>query len=163
MGKDAYPRKLPEALKLLQQFKGEGGRRTNNNKNNNDGMQAGLAFAQHGLPQAADSDVACFSCSQKDPKLFACPDTTQKKKDEIYAQKKAERANKGKPSVVGQAHVAAGSECVAAAANSTSSASAAGDYGMMQEYEHNSFFLAIEPKSSMCLMASSKVASTPVT
>lgn len=42
MGKDAYPWKLPEALKLLQQFNGEGGKRNNNknNKNNKDDMRA---------------------------------------------------------------------------------------------------------------------------
>ena len=81
-GKGAYPRKLAEALKLLQQFKGEGGhRKSNNNNNNDDGIQAGLAFAQQGLPQAPVSEIDCFGCGQKGHKLFACEETSQAKKN----------------------------------------------------------------------------------
>ena len=93
LGKDSYPKTMGAAAKLIEQFEDEHGSGRTKKKAAED--EVGVGFGQVGLPKAKNADVECFGCGKKRHYGWQCPDTSEKKKKELYSEDaKAARAVK---------------------------------------------------------------------
>jgi len=81
MDKDAYPCSLPQAMKLLEQFKPEA---FNEAAAGEPASDAGVAFAQ------TDGYVStCFSCRAKGHTVNECPKLDAEGRDKFWADRKS--------------------------------------------------------------------------
>ena len=81
MDKDAYPETLPQALKLLDQFKPESFADTATGKPAGDSVVA-FAQTQRYLP-------TCFKCGTKGHTVKDCPKLNDAGKEKFWADRKA--------------------------------------------------------------------------